>query len=607
MARARSSRWVAAALGAVASLVAAGGTAAAVHEIEKMPGFGQLASAAAAGTVESREHERQVLRMIQRGQDAQALDYLEALGARDAALAARLHESLAGAYVRDRRLYRATQHLDAIPPARRSDQAWYLVGHVAARQQRLQPALDAFGRLASRLPDDPLVARDEAQIASLLGQPGRAAAACERLLRRQPGDVEATLLLARMRVQQGRLEEAALLLSDATSRKPRHGRAALQLGLVRLALDDPGAARQSLLRARSLEPQSSPPHVAAAAVELLAGDPVAARAAAGAGLKANPADPLAALVVLLAADGRWPASRPGDARHSAASLHPDLDTEPLAAAVSAELATPAGRARLAVAHVLAGLLAPQAALHWLDDSGATSPGPLTELVTARAEMDAGRRTAARKRLEALSGSEAGRGLVGPASELATLAVARNDPAAAQAALERALEVAPQSPRVRMLAGDLHLALGQPERAVPEYRAALVHWSRDPRLLNQLAYALAQTGTPAQREEALRLAETGLAQQPHYLLRAALLDTRADLLFRLGRAPEALAAYRALSTTVGGMTSPEQWHRLGDLAHAAGEGPLARRAYEEALDYGRDYRGRSVAIARVEPSSPRLRK
>jgi len=146
----------------------------------------------------------------------------------------------------------------------------------------------------------------------------------------------------------------------------------------------------------------------------------------------------------------------------------------------------------------------------------------------------------------------------------------------------------------MLAGDLRLALGEPRMAIADYRAALRGWPRDPRLLNQLAASLALVGTRDELEEALGYAETGLRQQPHYMLRATLLDTRADLLYRLGRSAAALAAYRELSTTVGGIVAPEPWHRLGDLAMAAGDHPLARRAYEEALDYGRDYPGRARA-------------
>lgn len=600
MKAARSPSWAGAALVAVASVVASVGAAAAVREVEQMPGFSQLAASAAANPSEAGKREQQALEMIRRGEDAQALAYLEALGARDASLAARLHESLAGAYVRDRRLYRATQHLDAIPPAARSDQAWFLVGNIAARQQRLPVALDAYGRVAKRRPDDLLVARDEAQIASLLGQTERATAACERLLQARPGDVEATLLLARMRVQQGRLADAERLLTAVVARQPRHGRAALQLGLVQLTVGKPQAALQSLARAQALEPASVAPHVATAAVSLQVGNATAALAASSAAVKANAADPLAALVGLLATPGPWPPSKPGSLRFVAAGLHPDLETEPLADSVRQELASAGGRARVAVVHVLSDLLDPRAALHWLAGEPGPAVRPLLELAAMRAEMAAGAVQAAEARQEALARGSAARGMVGPAVQAAVLASRRNDRDGARAAIERALGLAPESPRVHMLAGDLQLVLGQPARAIPAYRFALGHWPKDPRLLNQLAYALAQAGTPAEREEALRLAETGLAQQPHYLLRAALLDTRADLLFRLGRKPEALQAYRELSTTVGGMTTPEQWHRLGDLAREAGDATRARTAYEEALDYGREYPGRAEAARRLDP-------
>lgn len=595
-------------LAGVVILSSLGGAAhAAVREVDSMPDFGRLSASASGKPTERRLHEQKLIALIDRGEDAQALRYLESLAARQPALAATLHEALAGAYARDRRLYRATQHLDAIPAARRSDQALYLAGHIAARQQRLEPALQAFEQLARKRPDDPLVARDEAQIAALLARPGHAAASCERLLRMRPGDVEATLLLARLRIAQVRLADAERLLSGVRVREPRNGRAALQLGLVQLALGKPQAARKALVDARALEPGNTDAYVAAAAAELLLGDPAAARASTAGALKLNPGDTLAALVDLLLREGNWSPSMPGDSRLVAASLYPDLETDPLADALRAELASAGARARIVVANVLIDQLPPQAALHWLAGERPQGAAPLLEMTAARAETESGNSVGARDRLTALASSAAGRGLEGPAVQSAMLAARRNDPDGARAAMDRAVALAPQSPRLRMLAGDLHLVLGRPALAVPEYRLALTHWPKDPRLLNQLAYALAQAGTPQQHEEALAYTETALKQRPHYLLRAALLDTRADLLFRLGRRALALEAYRELSTTVGGMTTPEQWHRLGDLAREAGDAPLARRAYEEALDHGREYPGRGEAVRRLAGTAARPQK
>lgn len=575
---------------------------AAVRDVDASPGLAQWGAAIARSPAPQRAQEERVFALLQQGDDAAALAHVRALGARQPAVAAPLHETVAGVYVRERRLYRATLHLEAIPAARRSNQARYLLANIAARQQRLEAALSYLEPLARRLPEDPLVARDEAQVASLLGRHGQVAAACERLLRQRPGDGEAVLLLARTRLQQGRPVEAERLLEGLLTREPRNGRAALQRGFVQLLMDKPRAARESFVRARSIEVRDATPYAAEAAVALLLGDRPAARVAAAGALRQNPADPLAGLLDVLARDGAWPAAVPGGARFLAAGLYPDLETEPLAAALRSELAA-STVGRTAVANLLLEKASAQAAVDWLAAEPAAAGGPLAAMTEIRALLAAGQLQPAGTRLAALERSATARGLVGPAVLAAVLASRGNDRTAAQAAMARAVALAPQSPRIRMLAGDLHLVLGEPARAVPEYRVAQQRWPRDPRLLNQLAHALAQSGGPREREEALAHTETALRQQPHYLLRAALLDTRADLLLRLGRTAEALAAYRELSMTVGGMTGPEQWHRLGNLATGAGDLAEARRAYEEALDYGRAYPDRPVAVARVDTRAP----
>lgn len=570
----------------------------AVRDAETLPGLAQWGAAIAASPAPRRAHEERLLALLQQGDDAGALAYVRSLARQQPSLALALHETLAGMYVRERRLYRATQHLDAVPAARRSDQALYLAASIAARQQRLDAALALLQRLAQRLPDDPLVARDEAQVASLLGRHDQAAAACERLLRGQPRDAEAVLLLARIRVQQRRLPDAERLLEGLLAHEPRNGRAALQLGFTQLLLSKPRAAQGSFARARATDARDATPYAAEAATALLLDQRATARAAVTGALRQNPADALSGLLELLSRDGAWPAAAPGNTRFLAAGLYPDLETEPLPAALRAERAAP-GAGRIAVANLLLDKVSPQAALDWLAGEPTASAGPLAESTAIRALLAAGQLQAAGTRLATLERSEAARGLVGPAVQSAVLAAGRNDRVAARAAMDRAIALAPQSPRIRMLAGDLLLVLGEPARAVAEYRVAQQRWPRDPRLLNQLAYALAQVGSEREREEALAHVETALRQQPHYLLRAALLDTRADLLLRQGRSAEALAAYRELSMTVGGMTGPEQWQRLGELATRAGDMSLARHAYEEALDYGRDYPGRATAIARLD--------
>lgn len=594
--------------GVVTLLLSGFASHAAVRDVETSPDLARWGASVAASPESRRPHEERLLTLLQQGDDVRALAYVRSLAPKQPALAAELHEALAAVYFRERRMYRATQHLDAVPAARRTDQSLYLAAHVAARQQRLEAAVVLLDQLAGRLPQDPLVARDEAQIASLLGRHEQAAAACERVLRQRPTDAEATLLLARMQTLQGRMTQSERLLAGLLAREPRNGRAALQLGLVQLALGKPQAARESFVRARVVESRNATPYAAEAAATLLLGERAAARTVVAGALKQNRTDPHAALLDVLTWEGAWPPPVPGSTRFIAAGVYPDLEAEPMPPVIRAELAATAAGGHIAVANLLLDLMSPRVALDWLAAEPGLAIGPLVELTAIRAQLGTGDLQAAGARLAALERSASARGLVGPVVQAAVLAARRGDPTAARAAMERAIRLAPDSPRVRMLAGDLHLVLGDPTRAVPEYRAALSHWPRDPRVLNQLAHALAQVGTQRDREEALAHAGTALAQQPHYLLRAALLDTRADLLFRLGRTREALVAYRELSTTVAGMTGPEQWHRLGDLAHATGQAALARTAYEEALDYGREYPGRAVAIERVDaPTGSRAQK
>jgi tetratricopeptide (TPR) repeat protein len=540
-----------------------------------------------------------LVELYEEGDDEKILQHLGHLQVKQPELAAGLHETLAGVYLRDRRLYRASQHLDAIPAARRTSQAMFLAANIAARQRRLDAALAGFNDLARTLPDDPLVARDQAQIASLLGDHVTAAAACERLLRAKPGDEHAQFQLARTRMLQGRLSDAERLLNGLLVRNARHGPAALNLGLLQLARGDAIAARESFVKARVIESRDSSPYVGEAAAALLSGSRTAARTAVAGAVKQNAADPLVGLVdVVTRGDSLTPLVAAGSVA-VAASLYPDLEHEPLPAAIRLEIGSVAAAGRFAVAAVLLRMWSPRAALDWLAaESAAASAGPLTELTAIRALAVSGQAQAARRRATQLERGPLGRGLAGPAIQAAELAAGANDRASALSAMQRALAAAPRSPRLRMLSGDLWNALGHPGPAIDEYRIALKTWPTDPRLLNQLAATMAATGERTQYEEALRFAEAGLRQQPHYMTRAGLLDTRADLLFRLGRTSDAYAAYQELATTVGGITAPETWHRLGDLALSADDPVAARKAFEEALDYGRDYSQRARAIAQV---------
>jgi tetratricopeptide (TPR) repeat protein len=591
------------AAGLLAAVLLATPCAAGVREIETLPGIAQWGSTAEQAGGDARlEHRQQVLVRLERGDDAGALAYVASIAGREPALAVSLHATLAAAYARDRRLYRATQHLDAIPAARLDDQARYLRAVIAGRQQRLADAGKILDDLGRRLPEDPVIARDQAQIAALRGNAAVAADAALRLKRLRPNDAWAATTLARSRIEQGRDDEARRVLEDLLLRQPRSGSAALQLGLLELADRRPAEARAAFARARSIEARDATPYAGEAVAQLWLGRRSEAAAAASGAWKQNPYDPVAALVVLLtAAEPRR--AVPMAARRTVAAWYPDLETEPLPAAFRAELASDATGSRIGAANLLSVQWPPRRVLEWTKEGSASrAMGPLETLTLARVAIEAGDLDTAARALAALDRDPVARGLVGPLVLAAALASRRGDPAGARAAMDRALAISPRSARLRTLSGDLYLALGQPARAVPEFRASLAAAPDDPRVLNQLAASLALAGRTREWAEGLALAERGLGLQPHYMLRAHLLDTRADLLYRLGRTPQALSAYRELAGTVGGITTPEAWQRLGDLARAAGDTTLAQTAYEEALDLGRSYPGRAEAARRLDELS-----
>jgi tetratricopeptide (TPR) repeat protein len=571
-------------------------TVAAVREVAGLPTAESLLTHAASLPAAQADEQRILFSMYLAGDDEGILRRMPDLAARDRVLADGLREKLAGAYLRDVRLYRAAQQLEAIAAAHRSDQARFMSAHIAGRQRRLKDAARWLDDLAVRLPDDTLVARDQAQVLSLLGEHARAAAACERLLRMAPGDEFAAFLLARTRMQQGRLSDADRLLSSLLARNPRHGRAALHLGLLRLAEGDAAAAVARFIHARTVESRDASPYVAEAAARLLLGTRSEARRAVQGALKQNAGDPLAGLLDLLVAGGSKKMLVSAGSPQAAASLLPDLEREPLPASLGREIEHGASGAGISVANVLLALWSPQAALGWLARHDTAGHGPLAESTAIRALAAAGDAKSARRRAARLAADPSAQDLAGTQAQLAEAAARLGDPAAAIAAMREAVRRAPGVARIRTSFGNLYEASGRWPEAVAEYREALRLAPVDPRLANQLAMALALSGERSNLQEALTLAEAGLALRPDYMTRALLLGTRADALYRLGRESEAYAAYRELSTAVGGIATPEPWHRLGALALEAGDRATARRAFEEALDYGRDYSGREQAVA-----------
>ena len=551
-----------------------------------------------------RAHLLLVLSWYPQLKDVAIAKHLEEVDASLPDVGAALHETVAGLYLKDVRLYRATQHLSAIPPTRRSQQAVFLEAEIAARQVRLDDALRDYAQLSREAPDNSTIALNQARLA-LLGQDyATAEAAARRLLKINPDDESAGLLLGTAQMQQDNPAGAGKSFRAVIDKNPRNALAWLNLGLLDLASNKTNDARNAFAKARTGAVGDPRPIYGEVAAALAAGDRSAARKSSAAARRVAPDDPLAGLLDALARGEA--VNEPGAASSliAASQMYPDLARKPLPAALMPEFSNTDAAARLAVANVLAQLWSNPVALAWLERQRASSkPGPLMELTRARALAGSGDLKAARTLLSSLEADPSAAGLVSPAVLGAQADARLGHKAEAREAMRRAIAAAPGDGGLRRLSGDLENVLGSPARAIPEYRAALEASPRDPRVYNQLAASLALVGGRAGFEEGLRLAEAGLALKPDYMTRALLLDTRADLLYRLGRKADALQAYRELSTTVGGITGPAAWQRLAELSLDAKDRPGARKAFEEALDYGRDYPARARAVSELDELSP----
>ena len=424
-----------------------------------------------------------------------------------------------------------------------------------------------------------------------------AAVAAGRAVKLSPNLESALLLLGTARMQQERTADALQAFQAILARNPAHGTSALSVGLLHLAAGRNAEAIKAFRSARSLGVGDARPYVGEAAAALATGDLAAARSASEAARTQSPQDPMAAVIEILV---RGPAAldTPANGRAHAGQFFPDLLRTPVPPTIAAELSDREATRRLAVANVLAHIWSGNAALRSLGKAQPEVEGPMLSLTRARAQASAGKWADAERTLKALQQSAAGAGLIGPAAQAAGVASAQKRGEEAVEQLRAAIRRAPELPSLRISLGDLLNKLDQPDKAAAEYRAALQLAPKDPRTLNQLAATLGLMGAQANLQEGLRLADAALQLKPHYLMRAQLLDTKADLLYRLGRKKEALAAYRELSGTVGGMQGPKPWHRYGELALAAGDKSAAEAAFEKALDYGRSYPERAEALTHV---------
>lgn len=174
-----------------------------------------------------------------------------------------------------------------------------------------------------------------------------------------------------------------------------------------------------------------------------------------------------------------------------------------------------------------------------------------------------------------------RALVGGGSalvheEAAELALARNDLQTAEAELQRALALDPQSTNAHIMLGRLYTSRGQPAAAAEQFRAAIQNQSTDPVVHRQLGEALLQIGNPAAAtqsfQRAIELAPNS-HEAYHGLATAHLAQGRLDA--------AAEAEQRALELAGGNYTLAIVGQ--GDIAREQGRYDEAIAHYNTALE------------------------
>jgi protein O-GlcNAc transferase len=155
-----------------------------------------------------------------------------------------------------------------------------------------------------------------------------------------------------------------------------------------------------------------------------------------------------------------------------------------------------------------------------------------------------------------------------------LALEAGDPAAARAAWEQALALAPGDAEAHFRIGDFERRHGRHDAAIAAYRAALAMGSKHPVLLNNAGLSLRATG---QLDEAARCFGQALEAAPDLAQAHANLG---DVLREQHRFAAAIPCYvRALELEPG---VAQLWINLGVCRHRAGLFGAAREAFERAL-------------------------
>jgi len=144
-------------------------------------------------------------------------------------------------------------------------------------------------------------------------------------------------------------------------------------------------------------------------------------------------------------------------------------------------------------------------------------------------------------------------------------------------LGRAITLNPKDPMAHLALGMAYYSAGNAAESIKSYRQVLAMQPGNPSALNNLAYSLAESTTPADLEEALRFAERAVKAAPSEL---DFRDTLGWVYLKKKNFDSALQIFQGLAKEK--PENPSYQHHLGIALLAKNDANGARRAFETAI-------------------------
>jgi tetratricopeptide (TPR) repeat protein len=164
-------------------------------------------------------------------------------------------EVLVDGYIQHYRMLRALRCLDLyLERESENIQAWLGRGWVCERLFYWADAVQSYRRAVELDPENEQARLRLAKALVVTGPPDAAASEFEALRQGRPDDTDVLLGLARCRRQQGRLDEACLLLDELSSQHPQEDAVLGERGRLTMDMGDPASAEKWLRKAVAKSP-----------------------------------------------------------------------------------------------------------------------------------------------------------------------------------------------------------------------------------------------------------------------------------------------------------------------------------------------------------------